>query len=105
MEEKKENNEKQEEAAEQKPAEETTPKGETTPDTNKPTAIERVEAGIENLEEIEKRVQKLVERQEAVASRMLLGGKGEGGKPIKTPEEEEKAKIDDEVAETLKAYD
>ncbi len=96
------NEEKQETKEESK--EETTPKGETTPDTDQ-SPIEKGEKILKGIDEGMKKYEALVIRQEEAAARMLVGGKGEAGEAIKSPEEEADAKIDAEVAETLKAYD
>lgn len=65
--------------------------------------IEKAEATLKKIEEVEKRVAELVVRQENAAARMMVGGRAEAGSDL-APEKVEEAKLEEQVKENIKKY-
>ena len=69
--------------------------------------MERADATLIKITEAEGRVEKIAQRLEAAASRMMLGGKADAGEAIKTQEElnsEEAEKQAKEIADRFKTH-
>lgn len=66
--------------------------------------VDRAVAAAERLEKANTRTEELVKRQEAIAARVMLGGRTDAGAIQKTPEQITDEKIDADVAMTMKRY-
>jgi len=72
--------------------------------TETASIIERAENVAKRIEEANKRAEELVNRNEAVAARIMLSGKAEAGAQAKTPAQTEQEKVDAQVEAALKRY-
>ena len=84
-------------------------KEETTEGTSPAVAeslsmIERAEQVRKAMEDANKKHEELTARDEAVAARMMLGDRGRAGEPTKSPEEENKEKLDADIAKTISRF-
>lgn len=72
--------------------------------TESSSMIEKAEKLAERMEKANEAHEKLTARDEAVAARVKLGGRAIRGDPIRTPEEEEKVKIEEEAKAALERF-
>lgn len=72
--------------------------------TNTDSIIERADAIATRIENSNKKAEELLARHEAVAARILLGGRAEAGAPVKTPEQSLKEKQEAEVKAALTRF-
>lgn len=66
--------------------------------------IDKADAVALRMEAANKKAEELLIRQEAIAARMMLGGKSTAGDSPKTREQTEAEKIDAEVEATIKRF-
>ena len=66
--------------------------------------IDRADKVAERMEQSNKQAEELLKRQEAVAARMMLGGKSEAGELRKTTEQLEDEKEDKEVEKLVNRF-
>ena len=87
--------------AEEVPKEKEKPK--EKPKENFP-ALDRAEQVRDGINEANKKHEELLDRHEALMAKQALGGQTDGGS-IKTPEQIDQDKIDDEVDKAVKGFD
>jgi hypothetical protein len=75
-----------------------------TPITETSSIIDRADAVAQRMEAANKKAEELLQRQEAIAARMMLSGRAEAGQITKTPEQAKKEEIDAKIAETLNRF-
>jgi len=66
--------------------------------------IDRADNIAKRLEEANKKSEELISKQEAIAARMMLGGKAEAGIQPKTPEEIKKQEVAEMVKKTMARF-
>lgn len=81
-----------------------TPVQTSPPPSDTLSLIERSENSVKAMQEQNDRSEKLIERQESVAARMLLGGRAEAGGVNKTKAELEADAVDKQVDDALKTF-
>lgn len=79
-------------------------KQEEKPVESTTTLIDKAASVAERMENANKKAEELAQRVEAAAARMMLSGKSEAGAPVKTAEQLNQEKIDEEVSAALKRY-
>lgn len=67
--------------------------------------LDRADRAAERMEKATKEYQKLVERNEAIAARMLISGRAEAGVVAKTPQEKADAEMDKRVKEMIDRFE
>lgn len=74
------------------------------PQTETTSLIEKADNVAKRMEAANKKTEELLERQEAVAARLLLSGRAEAGAETKTPEQTTEEKVKADVDAALKRY-
>lgn len=75
----------------------------TIPQSENISIIDKADAVAKRMEEANKKAEELLNRQEAIAARMLLSGRAEAGQQ-KTAEQTAEEKEDEKVKQTLGRY-
>lgn len=69
------------------------------------SAIEQGQAILDGIKKEKEELAELTKRNEAVATRMMLGGKADAGQVIKTPEQTDAEQNEADIKETMDRFD